>query len=485
MAPRVILIVVLSLALRGAAWPAIPPGQTSSGQASPLTDLPAIAPESFPPALQEKVRAAYDAARARPDDPAAVGRLGMILQAYHYPDQKALACYGRAHALDPKSFRWVYYLGMVHAARGSHAEAVQAFREALRLDPQYFPAQLKLGEALIASGAALEARKLYEEAVRRYPESAQAWFGLGRAQAATEDQAAAVESLRRACDLFPQFGAAHYALALAYRRLKRPEEAKKELELYEKNKRDVPGAGDRLQFDLNDLYTNPSQLIEMGIDYAGQGDLERAAAEHERALEFDPRLLRAHINLISIYGRLGQSAKAEEHYRAAVAIDPSTVEGHYNFGVMLLQQGKSREAEEPFRKALQADPRHADAHNNLGDVLQRQGRLPEAVEEFQKALEARPDFPQAHFNLGRIRVNQNEYARGIQELLKALSPEDPDTAPAYLYAVGAAYARAGDRQNAAHYLRSAQEKARARQQTTLQERIARDLERLGATARPD
>jgi len=152
---------------------------------------------------------------------------------------------------------------------------------------------------------------------------------------------------------------------------------------------------------------------------------------------------------------------------------------------MLLQRGKSREAEEPFRKALQADPRHAGAHNNLGDVLQRQGRLAEAVEEFQEALEAQPDFPQAHFNLGRILVNQNEYARGIQELLKALSPEDAETAPTYLYAVGAAYARAGDRENATHYLRSAQEKARARQQTNLQERIARDLERLGTAPDPD
>ena len=343
---------------------------------------------------------------------------------------------------------------------------------------------MKLGDELIASGATLEARKLFEEAVRTNPQSAYAWFGLGRAQAAAGDHAGAVKSLGQACKLFPDFGTAHYALALAYRSLKQPEEAKRELELSEKHKRNVPDTGDRLQADLNDLFTSPSELIGRGIDHAAQGDLERAVAEHEKALEFDPAQIRAHINLISLYARIGQFAKAEEHYQAAIALDPNSAEAHYNFGVLLLSQGKIREAEGPFRQALQADPRYAEAHNNLGDVLQRQGRLEEAVTEFRSAVAARPDFHQAHFNLGRILVNQKIYREGIEELTKAAGAKDEAAEPTYLYALGAAYARAGDRENALQYMRGAREKAIAQKQTSLQDKIDQDLRRLESNPRP-
>jgi len=447
-------------------------------QSPAIPELPLIVPDHFPAPVREKVREAFTAALSAPLDAEANGRLGMILQAYQAADHRAELCYERAHRLDPKSFRWSYYLGSVQAARGRHAEAVRTLQEALRLEPDYLPALLKLGDSLLASGQAEEALQRFRAAVLQEPSSAQAYYGLGRAQSATKDVTGAVASLRRACDLFPYFGAAHYALALAYKRLGKTEEAQREFALYEKNKYDIPGTADRFQAELNALYTSPAYLLELGVDLDRQGKLAEAAAEHEKALAIDPQLIRAHINLISLYGRLRQFEKAEAHYRAAVGLDPNSVESHYNYGVLLMHQGKYAQAEGPLHRTLQIDPNHPEAHFNLGDSLQRQGKLRAAAEEFRKAAQNRPGFSEAHFNLGRLLVNQEEFDAGIKELLKALETAGPEIKPMYLYAVGAAYARAGNRPDALKYLRMAREKAVARGQGTLREKIDRDLEQL-------
>jgi tetratricopeptide (TPR) repeat protein len=447
-------------------------------QSPGLPALPKVVPEDFPSPVREKVRAARAAVLAAPDNPDANGRLGMVLHACEPADARAEICYRRARLLDPNSFRWAYYLGLVQAARGNSAEAIATIREALRLDPGYLPAQLKLGEWLLAAGSAREARALLEEVVRRHPDSAQALYTLGRARTAEDDEAGAVEAFQKACELFPYFGPAHYALGLAYRRLGQDERAREEFALYKANKYDIPGAGDRLQAELNELYTSPSYLLDLGTELARQGKLEAAAAEHEKALAVDPRLARAHVNLISLYGRLQQYDKAQKHYQAAVGLDPDSAESHYNYGVLLTRWGKPREAEAAFRKVLALDPEHAEARNNLGDLLQRQGKWPEAEAEFRKAIESRPAFPQAHFNLGRILVNQGKYPEGIEELRKALTNSNAESEPFYLYAVGAACVRAGDRAAGLRYLRLAREKAVSGQHVKLRESIDRDLEEL-------
>ena len=60
-----------------------------------------------------------------------------------------------------------------------------------------------------------------------------------------------------------------------------------------------------------------------------------------------------------------------------------------------------------------------------------------------------------------------------------LEPEDADT-PSYCYALGAAYARLGEREQALGYMRAAREKAAVLGQRSLLESIDRDLRTLGA-----
>ena len=135
------------------------------------------------------------------------------------------------------------------------------------------------------------------------------------------------------------------------------------------------------------------------------------------------------------------------------------------------------EAEKAYLRALQINPDYAEAHNNLGAIYEQLGRLADAQEEFRAAIRDRPDYPLARFHLGRILVNEQKYDEAIQQLQRALTPED-DKTPVYLYALGATYARAGDRAHAIEYLQRAQDAASRYGQSELLVSIDRDLRAL-------
>ena len=83
-------------------------------------------------------------------------------------------------------------------------------------------------------------------------------------------------------------------------------------------------------------------LLQRGTKLADAGDLDGAIAAHEAALARDPSLAQAHANLIALYGRDENWAKAEEHYRAVVALGFNLADAHYDYGVLLGMQDGGR-----------------------------------------------------------------------------------------------------------------------------------------------
>ena len=445
----------------------------------PLPQLPALTLTDFPAEVRDQVQQAYGTARQRPRDVEAVGRVGMLLDLYDRPDQ-ALVYYERANQLNARSFQWLYYLGSLLAKQGKHAQAARTFREALRLDPAYLPARLKLAESLLDSGEVGESCALYSQIAWESPQTAEAYFGLGRIAVLRGEAAAAQKSFRRACELFPTYGPARYALAQVDRKLGKRDEAERELALYARNENVVPPTDDPLRDQLRKLDGRAASRLERGVQLEQVGRLDEAVAETEAAVRLDPELVKAHINLLILYGRLGNREKAEEHFQAAVKLNPTQFpDAYYNYGIILTEEGKLDEAEEAFRKTLSIAPTYYAAHNNLGNLFERRGKLPEAAAEYREALEGDPGFRRAHFNLGRLLVNEHHYAEGIEQLRQTLTPVDEET-PTYLYALGAAYGRAGDGANARRYLEQAKEVAEAHDQTALASDIEKDLEKVKA-----
>jgi tetratricopeptide (TPR) repeat protein len=112
---------------------------------------------------------------------------------------------------------------------------------------------------------------------------------------------------------------------------------------------------------------------------------EQARMAYERALELDPRVVDAHVNLGRLLHIARELGRAEPHYREAVRLDPDDPTPHFNLGVLLEELARRDEAVHAYRQAVLRDPDFADAHCNLGLLLESLGRRQEAVRHLMAA----------------------------------------------------------------------------------------------------
>jgi tetratricopeptide (TPR) repeat protein len=440
------------------------------------SDLPSVDTANFLPVIRAQIEQASAEARALPNDAKACGALAMTLHAYELYEPAAQA-YSRAHLLDPRNFDWLYLLGAVQMRQGAFDTAVKSFRAALTIRPVDLPARLRLAEALISVAAWDEAGAIYRQILDRRHDLPQAWYGLGRVKSAEDDHNGAAQSYAKACELFPQYGAAQFALAGELRRLGKPAEAQQHLAVYSTNTMSEPPPEDPLFQRIHELNHSTQAHLQRGMEFEKAGALTEAIREHDAALTADPNNVQVHVNLISLYGRTGDTANAKLHFEEATKLNPGRSDAWYDYGVLLFREGDYGAAEKAYRRAIDINPYYAEAHNNLGTVYEQQNRLDDAAKEFREAIAGRPDYPLARFQLGRILVNREKYDEAIEQFLRALEPETEQT-PSYLYALGATYARAGDRTQALEYLRKAHDAATVHGQQQLLTSIDRDLEAL-------
>jgi tetratricopeptide (TPR) repeat protein len=441
-------------------------------------EWPRVDTSNFLPPIRVQVQQALERARANPRDGKAVGALAMVLHAYQQYDAAA-QMYKRARALEPQNFDWVYLLGAAEKAQGAFDAAAESFRSALGIKPGDVAAQLRLAESLSAVADWKRADAAYRRILREHEDLPQAWYGLGRVQAAQGDHQGAIESYGKASTLFPRYGAAHFALAAELRRAGKYAEAEQHIANYSANVTAEPPLADPPFERIHELNRSSIAHLERGAELEKAGEYGQAIREHETALESDPENVQAHVNLIALYGRAGDAAKARLHFEAATRLNPGRSDAWFNYGVLLFRNNDLGGAEAAYRRALDINPSYAEASYNLGIIDEQRGSLKSAAECFRAAISDRPDYSLARFHLARILANEGEYREAISHFLRCLEAESDET-PAYLYALGATYARAGDRAHALDYLRKALAAAEAHRQARLQASIERDLKILQA-----
>lgn len=110
-----------------------------------------------------------------------------------------------------------------------------------------------------------------------------------------------------------------------------------------------------------------------------------AIAAYRKALDMDPMMAEAHINLGRLCHDAGMLKESEEHYRGAMEINPDDATPHYNLGVLLEDMKRPGEAAGAYEAAIARDPTFADAHYNLGLILDASGKKKEAFSHLRTA----------------------------------------------------------------------------------------------------
>lgn len=122
----------------------------------------------------------------------------------------------------------------------------------------------------------------------------------------------------------------------------------------------------------------PNSHLKLGFALQQAGKLAEAKLALKRALELDPGLIEAWINLGGICFTEWDFEGCLEANRKAIEVDPESVTAHFNLGLGHLYKGEAEETTACFQRVVELDREHAAGHYHLAVGLNALGRTQEA-----------------------------------------------------------------------------------------------------------
>jgi tetratricopeptide (TPR) repeat protein len=141
---------------------------------------------------------------------------------------------------------------------------------------------------------------------------------------------------------------------------------------------------------LAEEYFRAASFLDDG-DVDDGAKLEEAAAAYRKALEFDPYLTAALINLANIHYSRDELAEAQALYERAIGLDSDFFEAHFNLGNIYHDLARFSEAQACYREALRLNPFYADTHFYLAVTCEKMGLSQEARPHWRAYQQLAPD----------------------------------------------------------------------------------------------
>jgi tetratricopeptide (TPR) repeat protein len=100
---------------------------------------------------------------------------------------------------------------------------------------------------------------------------------------------------------------------------------------------------------------------------------------------------------------LGEADKAVKEFRQAIELNPALPQARLNLAEQLINQNDWEGAEREYIQAIKSAPDLADAHYNYAVLLAMRRRPTEAIRECQTACALNPDDPQSQLLLRTLK----------------------------------------------------------------------------------
>ena len=137
---------------------------------------------------------------------------------------------------------------------------------------------------------------------------------------------------------------------------------------------------------------DPDALINLGVAYAGKGELDKAIEKFQETLALRPDDPDALINLGVAYAKKGELDKAIEKYQEALALRPDYPDALINLGVAYFYTKNYIEIKNIFDRLLAIDPTYSMGYFHLARLYSIQNNEKEALKFLHIALKMDPSM---------------------------------------------------------------------------------------------
>ena len=150
----------------------------------------------------------------------------------------------------------------------------------------------------------------------------------------------------------------------------------------------------------------------VGVALLEQFKYKEATDAFKRALQLEPKLATARINLGIALFNVPDLPGAQRELQSAIALLPAAPQPYYLLGLAAKTQNRPEDAIASFQQVLRIDPHDVGSNVNLGQLYAQQRKYPEAIAVLRTALAAEPYNATAIYNLGTALLRSGQRVEG-------------------------------------------------------------------------
>lgn len=334
-----------------------------------------------------------------------------LAEAYRRQDnwQKAISHYYSSIELNPKDAFAHYNLALSYAKTEQHEQAIPRYEHAIDLAPREGHFHHDLARSLQALRRYEQAIAEFGKALQINPNDGESLGELARCYRESGQFDACIHLYKRVIQLNPDSADAHYQLGYAFLRLDEDDQAFEEFQRAVK----LDSSHARALHGLGVIYLKHRNKPDVASDFLRQ------------ALQLDPELIEARMELSDAYLKMGRlnDARSEIETARSVAEDDPAV--RICNARLLREMGKTDESIAELNIAIMLDPEGSDARIALAEIFESHGQLSEAADQYRRVIALRPSDVDLLVKMGRVctRSNQIEEAKVFFDRVLKIDPD--------------------------------------------------------------
>ena len=173
--------------------------------------------------------------------------------------------------------------------------------------------------------------------------------------------------------------------------------------------------------DNADIYNN------LGVAYSCLANFEQAENYYVKAIELDPQLAQAYINISALYYNAGDLASAlGTLQRGSYELQDNLAIAHLLARVYIEDQ-RWDDAIDELERVLDGEPENYDAYYDLGHVYFELGDYESAISNFETVITYQENNELLYYALAQAYEANNEIDKAISNYLKAIAVNDKFT----------------------------------------------------------